>query len=352
MDRHADSARRTGCRAGRWARRRASRLPRPCAALRGVRARRACVRRPDEAEPRPSRGAAACRGSRRRRTTAGAGEALPGLPAAHGGRPAARLPRPHLQRDRAAAVEPVAARHAAFEVPAGARRRVPGRRSRPVRAVASARATGVEAPTRRGGRSRPVDLRFSRHRSAPVESRFRGGVRHRDPTARRLPPVLAGGVGRGRASSDGDAAGARATHAARDVTEALESALASSLCGVGPRTISRLRAYARERSRPLKKAVDRVMYSLAARDPERYPLPWGGDAPAGRSQGAPQEARPEADFMAFLSAEELDALHRAMVVRGRLLGRARTLPVASLAYAVLIEGGAVWRLLGLGLSPG
>jgi len=136
-----------------------------------------------------------------------------------------------------------------------------------------------------------------------------------------------------------------------DDSDALESALASSLCGVGPRTISRLRAYARERSRPLKKAVDRVMYSLAARDPERYPLPWGGDAPAGRAEGAPQEARPEADFMAFLGAEELDALHRAMVVRERLLGRARTLPVASLAYAVLIEEGAIGRLLDLELSP-
>ncbi len=100
-----------------------------------------------------------------------------------------------------------------------------------------------------------------------------------------------------------------------DDSDALESALASSLCGVGPRTISRLRAYARERSRPLKKAVDRVMYALAARDHERYPLPWGGDAPAGRATDAPQEVRPEADFMAFLSAEELDALHRAMVVR-------------------------------------
>src|SRR5207249_1077282 len=50
-------------------------------------------------------------------------------------------------------------------------------------------------------------------------------------------------------------------------------------------------------------------------------------------------------------AEELDALHRAMVVRERLLGRARTLPVASLAYAVLIEEGAIGRLLDLELSP-
>src|SRR5207237_8901359 len=83
-------------------------------------------------------------------------------------------------------------------------------------------------------------------------------------------------------------------------SDALEAALASSLCGVGPRTVSRLRAYARERSRPLKKAVDRVMYSLAARDPDRYPLPWGQPPSAGREQGAALETPPEPDFMPFL----------------------------------------------------
>ena len=136
-----------------------------------------------------------------------------------------------------------------------------------------------------------------------------------------------------------------------DDSDALEGALASSLCGVGPRTVSRLRAYARERSRPLKKAVDRVMYSLAARDPERYPLPWGQPPAAGREQGAASETPPEPDFMAFLTNRELDALHRAMVVRERLLGRARSLPIASLAYAVLIEEGAIGRLVDLDLPP-
>jgi len=69
------------------------------------------------------------------------------------------------------------------------------------------------------------------------------------------------------------------------------------LGGVGPRTVSRLRAYAFERSRPLKKVVDRVLYALVARDPTRYPLPWG--------DAAPTEARAEPDFMQFLTAEEL-----------------------------------------------
>ncbi|HEV8596087.1 MAG TPA: ATP-dependent helicase, partial [Candidatus Dormibacteraeota bacterium] len=126
-----------------------------------------------------------------------------------------------------------------------------------------------------------------------------------------------------------------------DDSEALESALASSLGGVGPRIVSRLRAYARERGRPLKKVVDRVMYALVARDPARYPLPWG--------EAAPAESRPEPDFMAFLTDAELDDLHRAMLARERLLGLARKLPIASLAYSALIEHGAMRRLLDLDL---
>ena len=126
-----------------------------------------------------------------------------------------------------------------------------------------------------------------------------------------------------------------------DDPDAFESALASTLGGVGPHTVSRLRAYALERGRPLKKVVDRVMYALVARDPQRYPLPWG--------EAAPDEARPEPDFMGFLSDDELDALHRAMLVRQRLLGLARELPIAGLAYSVLIEDGAMRRLLDLDL---
>src|SRR5207249_4881955 len=88
--------------------------------------------------------------------------------------------------------------------------------------------------------------------------------------------------------------------------------------------------------------VDRLMYSLAARDPSRYPLPWGGETPS--------ETRPEPAFMAFLSEEELDALHGAMTARNRLLGLARKLPIASLAYSALIEHGALRRLLDLDLT--
>jgi ATP-dependent DNA helicase UvrD/PcrA len=127
-----------------------------------------------------------------------------------------------------------------------------------------------------------------------------------------------------------------------DDSDALESALASSLAGVGPKTMSRLRAYARERARPMKKVIDRLMYSLAARDPSRYPLPWGGEAPA--------ETRPEPDFMAFLGEEELASLHSAMCARNRMVERARKLPLASLAYAVLIEHGALRRLVDLDLA--
>ena len=129
-----------------------------------------------------------------------------------------------------------------------------------------------------------------------------------------------------------------------DDPDAFESALASSLGGVGAHTVSRLRSFAIERGRPLKKVVDRVMYALAARDPERYPLPWG--------EAAPVEPRPEPDFMAYLTEEALDSLHRAMVARQRLLGRSASLPLASLAYSVLIEGGAMRRLLDLDLPTG
>ena len=135
-----------------------------------------------------------------------------------------------------------------------------------------------------------------------------------------------------------------------DDPDAFESALASSLGGVGPRTVSRLRAHATHRGRPLKKVVDRVMYVLATRDPQLHPLPWGEEVPAGGVQGAPSdETRPDPDFMPFLSDEELDGLYRAMVARQRLLGLARQLPIASLAYSVLIEDGAMARLLDLEL---
>jgi ATP-dependent DNA helicase UvrD/PcrA len=126
-----------------------------------------------------------------------------------------------------------------------------------------------------------------------------------------------------------------------DDPNAFEGALASSLGGVGAGTLGRLRASARERGRPLLRVMNRLMYSLAARDPQRYPLPWGGELPA--------EVRPEPDFMAFLTDEELASLHAAMVAREHLKGRASKLSLASLAYSVLIEDGAMRRLLDLEL---
>jgi DNA helicase-2/ATP-dependent DNA helicase PcrA len=126
-----------------------------------------------------------------------------------------------------------------------------------------------------------------------------------------------------------------------DDADAFESALASSLGGVGPRTVSRLRAHATERGRTLIRVTNRLMYVLAARDPQRYPLPWGGEPPA--------EPPSEPDYLPYLTEAELDSLHAAMVARNRLMQRASKLPLASLAYSVLIEDGAMRRLLDLDL---
>ncbi|HEY4998860.1 MAG TPA: 3'-5' exonuclease, partial [Usitatibacter sp.] len=56
------------------------------------------------------------------------------------------------------------------------------------------------------------------------------------------------------------------------------------------------------------------------------------------------------DYLEHLSQEELDSLHAAMMARHRLLGRVARMPLASLAYSILIEDGAMRRLLDLGLE--
>jgi DNA helicase-2/ATP-dependent DNA helicase PcrA len=136
-----------------------------------------------------------------------------------------------------------------------------------------------------------------------------------------------------------------------DDSAAFESALASTLGGVGPRTVSRLRAHAALRARPLLKVIRRLMYVLASRNPLLYPLPWDEEPPAeeeaGRARTAVLQKTP--DYMSFLTEEELQRLHAAMVAREKLLGLARKQPVASLAYSVLIEDGAMGRLLDLEL---
>ncbi|MFI5282267.1 MAG: ATP-dependent helicase [Candidatus Dormibacterales bacterium] len=128
-----------------------------------------------------------------------------------------------------------------------------------------------------------------------------------------------------------------------DDSAAFEGALSSSLGGVGAHTVSRLRAHGRERSRPLLRVVRRLMYVLAFRDPQRYPLPWG--------DAAPTEEPVPPDYLPYLTEAELDSLHGAMRARHNLESRAAKLPIASLAYSVLVEDGALRRMLDLDMPP-
>ena len=73
--------------------------------------------------------------------------------------------------------------------------------------------------------------------------------------------------------------------------------------GSAARTLSRLRAHAYERGRPLTpRRCAGSCTSLAARDPQRYPLPWGGDA-------ADRGAARRPTYFEFLTEDELDSLH-------------------------------------------
>lgn len=128
-----------------------------------------------------------------------------------------------------------------------------------------------------------------------------------------------------------------------DDSDALEGALGSSLGGVGARTLSRLRAYARERNRPLTKVMQRFMATLADREAR---------AAAGGDGEQPIDGFREPDYFNYLTPEEVDSLRRWMEARRKLERRAQELSLAALAYSVLIDDGAINRLLDLDLAPG
>ena len=176
--------------------------------------------------------------------------------------------------------------------------------------------------------------------------------------------------------------------------ESLERLLASGLSGVGRRTTGRIRRYAVEEGRTFAKVVRRLMYWLQSCDPATYPLPWEASPPgagdesngerpvaqesaealkgepaqgsmeepaeeaaeeAGQAEGeAPAaEARAESgplDFIYYMTPDELAALHGAVATFYALSRAARRLPLAALAYSVLIKAGVMERVLQLPLE--
>lgn len=148
-----------------------------------------------------------------------------------------------------------------------------------------------------------------------------------------------------------------------DEPESLERLLASGLSGVGPRAAGRLRRYAIEEGRAFARVVRRLLYWLHACDPAAWPLPWGEPADgAGSEASAAPEAResPEAadspdvtppppSFAEYLSADERRAIHRAVTAYYAVVRRARHLPLAALAYTVLMEAGVMEGVLALPL---
>ena len=116
-----------------------------------------------------------------------------------------------------------------------------------------------------------------------------------------------------------------------DDPDAFQASLASTLGPVHPRTLSRLRAYAYERGRPLLRVMKRLMALLAAREENREE----------------EEGYKPPDYLEFLTPDEISSLQVAMDARSRLLRKAESLPVAALAYEALIDEGAMTRLLAI-----
>ena len=124
-----------------------------------------------------------------------------------------------------------------------------------------------------------------------------------------------------------------------DDAEALTAAFESGLAGVGRRVTGRLRAYARSDGRPLGKILRSVAYRLAERDGERWPLPWGGTVEP------PAEPSPWPPALEWLTEAELTDLHTGLTAFYKLRRLAREQGVGTLAYAVLLETGALRRIL-------
>ncbi|MBO0683478.1 MAG: ATP-dependent helicase [Candidatus Dormibacteraeota bacterium] len=161
-----------------------------------------------------------------------------------------------------------------------------------------------------------------------------------------------------------------------DDPESMERLLGSGLSGVGRRTVGRLRRYALEEGRPFTRVVRRLLYWLNQGDPAAFPLPWAvpgeGEAPApgeasfapagdpmpssrpGESQGEGADATPEPppppSFAEPMSRQELESFHQALTTFYEAVRRSRRLPLAALAYWVLIDAGVMARLLDLALE--
>ncbi|HXM53834.1 MAG TPA: ATP-dependent DNA helicase [Candidatus Dormibacteraeota bacterium] len=153
----------------------------------------------------------------------------------------------------------------------------------------------------------------------------------------------------------------RAVHEPNE-PESLERLLASGLSGVGPRAAGRLRRHAIEQGRAFTKVVHRLLYWLDATDHAAWPLPWGDEAPAQppadgdapeAEPAVPAEATPPADpgpdFAAYLTPDELQAIHRAITAFTAVSRKAGRLSIAALAYTVLMEAGVMERVLHLPL---
>jgi DNA helicase II / ATP-dependent DNA helicase PcrA len=141
----------------------------------------------------------------------------------------------------------------------------------------------------------------------------------------------------------------RAVHEPDD-PESLERLLASGLSGVGPRAAGRLRRHAIEEGRVFAKVVRRLLLWLHGTDPGEFPLPWGQPEPAEPATAeAPPEPPPPPDFAAYLSSDELRALHTAVAAYYEVARRARRLPVHALAHTILLEAGVMERILHLPL---